>query len=390
MPSSWTTSPRADLVVAGAGIVGLSIAYEAVRRGLTVHVVERDHHPVGASVRNFGHGCVTAQTGAALDYGVVARARWLELRDTAGLWVKECGTLVVARSDEELAVLREFTDRVPESRLLDAAGVLERVPVAPVGLVGGGLLPLDVRVDPRQAVPALAAHLSERGVVFHFATTALGAATGVLHTSRGDVYADVVVLALGHDLDTLLPETAATAGVTRCSLHMLRVATPTTRPIEPAVLTGTSLLRYSGFLDCPSSPALAERMAAEHPALVAAGVNHMLTQHPSGDLLIGDTHSYAGTPSPFAEEALDELLLAETARLLGVLDLRVLERWRGTYAWAPDRDYLTSTPAEGVRAVAVTSGIGMTTALGFAPALLDDLVPHRPPSWRDRPVGTPS
>jgi FAD dependent oxidoreductase TIGR03364 len=374
MPSTFTSTPAVDLVVAGAGIVGLSVAYEAVERGLSVAVVERDARPVGASIRNFGHGCVTAQTGAALGYGLAARQRWLDLRDRAGLWVQECGTVVVARTEEELAVLREFTAQGDEhGRLLDRDGVLSRVPVAERGLLGGAFLPLDVRVDPRQAVGALAEHLAERGVELHFSTAALGAEPGVLHTSRGEIRAAAVVLALGHDLDRLLPAEAAAAEVTRCRLHMLRIANPTGRPIEPAVLTGTSLLRYSGFLACPASAALAARMAAEQPALVAAGVNHMLTQQPNGDLVVGDTHSYGDTPTPFADEELDDLLLEETAQLLGVPALSVRERWRGTYAWAPGREYLTTTPTEGVRAVAVTSGIGMTTALGFAPALLDDL-----------------
>ena len=51
----------------------------------------------------------------------------------------------------------------------------------------------------------------------------------------------------------------------------------------------------------------------------------------------------------------------------------MLERWRGIYASAPE-PFLTATPAPLTRAVSVTSGIGMTTALGLAPAVLDDLL----------------
>jgi FAD dependent oxidoreductase TIGR03364 len=373
MPTTWGEPPRADVVIAGAGIVGLSLAYEAVRRGLSVIVVERDERAIGASVRNFGHGCVTAQSGVALDYALTARERWLELRDAAGLWVQECGTVVVARWPEELDVLREFVGEPGRGDLLDREAVLAAVPVGAADVLGGALLPLDVRVDPRQAAPALAEHLAQLGVVFHFSTNVVEADTGLLRTSRGEIHADLVLLAVGHDLDRLLPATTTEAGVTRCSLHMLRVANPSARPIEPAILTGTSLLRYSGFLACPSSAALAERMAVDRPALVAAGVNHIVTQHPSGDLLIGDTHSYDATPAPFADEALDALLLDETARLLGVTSLVVRERWHGIYSSAPGREYLLTSPAPGVRAVVVTSGIGMTTALGLAPALLDEL-----------------
>ena len=48
----------------GAGVVGLAHAWHATRVGLRVVVVERDEHAVGASVRNFGHICTTAQAGA--------------------------------------------------------------------------------------------------------------------------------------------------------------------------------------------------------------------------------------------------------------------------------------------------------------------------------------
>jgi FAD dependent oxidoreductase TIGR03364 len=368
----------ADLAIAGAGIVGLAVADEALRRGLSVVVVEQDARPSGASVRNFGHGCLTAQTGLARDYAGVARTRWLELRDEAGLWVQECGTVVAARSPEELAVVTEFVETHPgDAVLLTPDEVTARVPVSGAGLLGGGWLPLDLRVDPRQAAPALARHLVARGLDLRPSTSVLGAGGGVLRTSRGDVHAERIVLAVGHDLDRLFPDLAASSELRRCELHMLRVATPAGRRFPAAVLTGTSLLRYTGFTACASSAALRDRLQDERPDLLAAGVNHMLTQHPSGDLLIGDTHSYPDTPSPFAPEELDELILDETRRLLGAERLAVRERWRGVYASSPTSDYLVQSPAEGVLAVAVTSGIGMTTALGLAPAVLDALgAPH--------------
>ena len=50
-----------DLLVVGAGIVGLAHAQAAATRGLRVIVVERDHRCVGASIRNFGFITVTGQ-----------------------------------------------------------------------------------------------------------------------------------------------------------------------------------------------------------------------------------------------------------------------------------------------------------------------------------------
>ncbi|SPL90728.1 putative secreted oxidoreductase [[Actinomadura] parvosata subsp. kistnae] len=370
----WDTSlGAADLVVVGAGIVGLAHAVDAVARGLSVVVVERDERAVGASVRNFGHGCFTAQDGDALRYAMAARTAWLRLAKEAGLRLDETGTVVVARADDEYAVLREFAAaRDGQAVLLDGRRVAERVPVG-AGVVGGAWLPLDVRVDPREAVHAIAAWLAGQGVRFHWATTAHLVEPGLVTTSRGRIRAGHVVLAVGHDVDRHFPGLAERAGLRRCVLRMLRVADPHGRRVDPAVLSGFSLLRYAGFAACPTGPALRARLERERPELTGIGLNLMLTQRPDGDLIVGDTHAYAVTPEPFGADELDRHILDEAARLLGSGPLAVRERWRGVYASAPD-PFLIAAPMPGVRVVSVTSGIGMTTALGLAPEILDDLL----------------
>jgi FAD dependent oxidoreductase TIGR03364 len=367
---------RADVAIVGAGIVGLAHAVEAVERGLSVVLVERDDQACGASIRNFGHGCFTAQADEGLELALAARERWVSLARKAGFWLIESGSVVVAQAPDELAVMEEFKDRRDgHVRLLSAREVLNRLPVSDTLLVGGLEAPLDCRVNPRQSVHALARWLADaHGVEFLWHATALGVEPGRLHTSRGDVAAGAVVVAAGHDLDRLFPELADEAGLVRCALQMLRVARPTGRAIRPALLTGLSLLRYRGYASCPSLDALRCRLEQERPELVAADVNLIVTQMPGGDLVIGDTHAYARTPAPFNDETLDELILSEAGALLGLRRLHVRERWRGVYAFAPDREFLVAAPAPGVRAVAVTSGIGMTTALGLAPRVLDDLL----------------
>jgi len=363
-----------ELAVVGAGIVGLASAIEATRRGLAVTVVERDAQPLGASVRNFGHVYASAQGDATLELALATRDRWLELADEAGFWARPSGTLVVARLPEEVVVLEEFAARRPT--LADVLGPEDARRRAPVAEDVRAALwtPLDCRVDPRTAVPTLARWLErERGVRFLWRTSVLGIEDGRLATSRGDVVADAVVLATGHDLDHLLPEVAEQAGVRRCTLQMLRVASPGDGAIEPALTTGLALLRYRGFAECPSLGKLRARLAEERPELLTADVNLIVTQLGDGDLVVGDTHAYGQAASPFADERLDTLLLDEAARLLGVPRLEVRQRWLGVYAHAREHEFLVAAPAPSIRAVAVTSGIGMTTALGLAPRVLDEL-----------------
>lgn len=365
-----------DLLVVGAGIVGLAHAVTALERGLTVTVVDRDERAVGASVRNFGHGCVTAQEGEALGFAQQARGTWLRMARLAGFWAAETGTVVVARAEEELAALDEVAQRRGRAEVvpLGPAEVAERVPVHPGPVLGGAFLPRDIRVDPRTAIPALAAWIDRQpGGRVLWSTPVTGVEEGVVHTPRGDLSGACVVVCAGHDLDRLLPAAAEDAGMVRCSLQMLQVRVPGGPPVEPAVFTGSSLLRYPAFSGTDGAAALRARWAVERPELLDAGVHHMITQRPGGDLVVGDTHAYARTPAPFSSEPLDELLLAETRALLRITDLRVVHRWHGVYASAPDLEFLRAKVAPGVTAVAVTSGIGMTTAFGLAPHILDSL-----------------
>lgn len=366
-----TSLGAADVVVIGAGIVGLAHAVEAVERGMSVTVVERDEWATGASVRNFGHGCITAQAGPALDYARTARETWLRLAKQAGFWLSDSGSVVIARAYDEQAVLAEFAEARDSVVLLTADQLAERVPVSNE-VTGGAWLSQDIRVDQRAAVGAIAEWLAGQGVRFHWSTTAHGIEPGKVHTSRGYLTAPRIIVAVGHDVDRHFPDLADEFAVQRCALRMLLVYNPHTRHIRPAVLSGFSLLRYEGFHTCPSFQAVRDRLTRNHPELVDIGLNLMYTQRPDGSLTIGDTHTYQRTLDPFEDNDLDRHVLAETAKLLGVPSLTVRERWRGVYASAPE-PFLVATPADGIRVVAVTSGIGMTTAFGLAPDVLDTL-----------------
>ncbi|MER7556356.1 TIGR03364 family FAD-dependent oxidoreductase [Nocardioides sp. NPDC126508] len=385
MPTHQTTSGgSADLVVIGAGIVGLAHAVEGLARGLRVHVVERDERAVGASIRNFGHICTTVQSGRALTYALPARERWLALAAKASFEVQESGTVAVARSEAEMAVLEEFTAvRGPEqARLLDADATRDLFPPAAADVLGGAHLPLDLRVDPRDAIPAIAAWLESEGVRFSWAThvgSLEPVAGGVdVRTSRGTVRSARVVHAAGHDVDRLFPQVAEKAGVRRCRLQMLEVAPPGDVEIGPAVLTGLSMLRYGGFAETAAAADLRRELRETSPELLDVVMNLMLTQRPGtdgrpGSIVLGDTHHYDRTHLPFDDEYVAGLVLREGARLLGA-PLTVRRRWRGVYADSPLTDFLVEEPFPGLRVVSVTSGIGMTTALGLAPAVLDQLL----------------
>ena len=374
--------PPVELVVVGAGIVGLAHAVEAHSRGLSVVVVERDERAVGASIRNFGHICATAQQGRAYDYAQLSREQWISLAGKAGFDVQATGTVIAARHDDEVAVLREFAEQRGATQvcLLDRAGVESHLPTRDESVIAGAWLPMDLRVDPRAAVPAIANWLAAEGVKFRYGESVQAFEPGLVRTNGGDIRCDRVIVAVGHDVDRLFPDIAKSIDMQRCVLHMLQVEAPQGGLYPPAVLSGLSILRYAGLASCPSAVAVRERFARDSPELLDVGMNLMFTQRPDGDLVVGDTHTYATTHDPFKDDALDDLILRESARLLGVSALNVRLRWRGVYASSSQTDFLNSPAYERVRVVSVTSGIGLTTAFGLAADVLDDFLTDQAPA----------
>ena len=364
------TARTSDVLVVGAGIVGLSHAIAALERGLSVTVIDRDARAVGASIRNFGHACVTAQTGELAELALVARKKWLKYGRAAGAYVVESGALAVARTPAESGVLEELagTRESGQVRLLTAHQVREQLGEASdPEICGGAMLRDDLRVDPREAVGALAAWLAEQpGVTFSWRTGYLGASGGVVRTTRGDFHAQRTIVCVGHDLDLIHPELAEQYQVERCALQMALVEAPGGLTLGPAVLTGTSMLRYPAFAETDAAAALRVEMAVEHPELVDIVANVMFTQRPDGTLIVGDSHRYAVTQDPFLAEAWSNTLFDAVARILGVPKLTVLERWQGVYASSPRQPFMIAEPEPGVTAAIVTSGVGMTISLGLA------------------------
>jgi FAD dependent oxidoreductase TIGR03364 len=369
-----------DVAVVGSGIVGLGAAYAAVRRGLTVVVLERTAEPVGATVRNFGHLCFTPQSGDALRYGIASRELWLRLARDAGFWLRESGTHVVARHADELALLAAFGERAaggfggfgdaPAIRLLDTAETAAAVPVVANQLVGGAVLPYDLQTDPRSAQAAIRRHLGTLGVEFRMRTSVGRVSAGIVDTSRGPLTAGTIVVAVNHDIDQLLPTLAEDSGIVRCSLDMLRVHLPLARPLTAPLLTGWSLIRYSAFATLPEATTVRTRLHGDRPDLAAIDLNQMYTQLPDGSLIVGDSHEKGSATSPFQAESTADLLLAEASLLFGA-PTRVLERWQGVYASAAD-EFLVAEPEPGVFALAATTGIGMTCGLGLAETILSE------------------
>lgn len=384
-----------DVAIVGAGVVGLGHALAAIDRGLSVVVVDRAAEISGASIRNFGHACVSAQTGQARAYAERSRELWLRMAAETGIWHRTSGAWLVARADDEAAVLADFAAAQSAERnaaqnaaqspaaeapapveLLSAAQLRAAIPAIGPDAVGGAWMRDDLQLNPREAVPALARWLATRGVQFRWQSAVRSVKSGVLSTSRGHIAADTIIVAVNHDIDQLFGEVAQAVGIRRCGLDMMRVRVelPGAQPfaLPGPLLTGWSMLRYSAFAASPATTALRARLERQHPQLMALDLNQMYTQLPDGSLIVGDTHYRGQSVTPFQQEGAFDALAAITSELFGGARLQVLERWQGVYASGPN-EFLVESPLPGVHIVAATTGIGMTCGLGLADSVIAEL-----------------
>ncbi|WP_371234282.1 TIGR03364 family FAD-dependent oxidoreductase [Pseudomonas sp. QE6] len=357
-----------DVAIVGAGILGLSHAYAAARRGLSVRVFERTTTPLGASVRNFGQALVTGQPpGVMSDLARASRSIWAHWAQQAGFSLRRNGSLLFARTEAEEALLEAF-----------CAGRAKEQAYNAELLRGGALNDLyegrfrhhraalhgfdDQQLYSREALPTLIDYLRrELGVQFHFSTLVRDVDTGLLRTTAGTFTTGQVIVCSGHDYQTLLAEAIAPLEPQVCRLQMLRARPQVDFGLGHALLTGLSCVHYGAFADLPEAEAIRAQIRRETPELEAQGIHLLISPTPYGELIIGDSHHYGSDAEPFNAEFVDRLMLALAEDTLG-MRVEVVERWQGVYGSRGPGPFSVLQAADGITAVLMHTGVGMSVS----------------------------
>lgn len=360
-----------DLLVVGAGIVGLAHAYTAAQRGLKVCVVERDAAALGASIRNFGFITITGQApGDTWRRAMHAREVWQQIAPHAGIDILHRHLWLTACRPEAHAVLEAFM-RTPMGEactLLDAADAQARAPALNLADARSVLFsPHELRVESRTAIGLLARWLAEvHGVSFRFGETVHEVRAPRVRTSRGTLHAERVAVCTNTDLHGLFAERIAAHELTLCRLQMLRVKPEAGFRLPGSVMTDLSLVRYEGYSTLPEAAALRERLQREEAASLAHGIHLIVVQSADGSLVVGDSHHYGDAPEPFAMEEVDQLILRHLHDTLRLETAQVVERWTGVYPSSKTTPCVIDAPDDATRVVLVTSGSGASTGFGIA------------------------
>jgi D-hydroxyproline dehydrogenase subunit beta len=374
-------SLKVDVAITGAGIVGLAHAYLAARTGKSVAVFERNPAAFGASIRSFGMiRPIGLPAGTLHNLALRSRELWLEILSETQLPFFANGSLLAAYREDEAAVGQEFSEKAPSlgydcAWLTPDRALAHSQALRPEGLLGALWSPTELTVDPRRVMRALPRFLAERyGVRFHFNSAVQRVEHQVMYSADLCCEAGAILVSGGDDFQTLFPECFRDSGLTRCKLQMMRTAPqPNAWKLGPALAFGLTFRHYPAFQICNTLQALKDRIARETPEFDLFGIHVMVSQTSLGELTIGDSHEYGLAVNIFDNPEIDRLILEYAKAFLRVPTLEIAEQWHGVYAQHPKHTWLRFAPAEGVRVVTFTSGIGMTMSFGLAEETLHDM-----------------
>jgi glycine oxidase len=321
------TSRAVDVVVVGAGVIGLSVAWRAAREGLSVAIC--DPEPArGASWAAAGMLAPTTEgrwgEGTLQAFSQASAAAWpafaAALEEDSGLPVglRRDGTLSVALDaddyralEESFAVQRELGCDV---ELLTGQDCRRLEPSLNPRIAGGVLSVGDHQVDNRALLAALTQAVARRGVEL------LRSAVREVRRTPGERVAGAVL----HDGADLAAGSVVVAAGWR-SGHLGGLGRGDVAPVRPVK---GQILRLSSD---PSVPVIGRAIRA-----VAQGRPVYLVPRASGEIVVGATMEERGADTTVTAGAVYDLLRAAVAVVPEVAELGLSEAMAGLRPGSPD------------------------------------------------------
>jgi sarcosine oxidase, subunit beta len=322
-PEPTRLPERAEHVVLGGGVVGLGIAYQLAKRGITdVVVVDKGYVLNGASGRNGGgvRAQWTTRENIELARRSIAMFRGLSAELGIHIWLRQGGYLLLAFSEDSAAGLRKAVafqnaHGVP-TRLLTEGEALEIVPeLRTDGLVQASYGPGDGILFPWPVVWGYYRKCREMGVqvVHHTHVEGLDvAAQGkerrirAVRTDRGTVQVGGSVV-------------NATGAWSRGIAAMAGVDTPN-EPVKHEILCTEALKPFLG------------------PMVVDLRNGLYLSQDMRGEVItgIGDPLTKPGLDQTSSLEFLKRISRALVDLVPTMRHVKVVRQWAGMYDMTPD------------------------------------------------------
>jgi len=327
-PTVGPVKSRAEIVIVGGGVMGLSIAYQLARRGLTdVVVLERGYLAQGASGRNGGGVRMqwSTEMNVRLMQESIELCRGFAQEIGVNVWLRQGGYLFLARSEAErvkmernVALQNRFG--VP-TRMLSPEEARAIVPELDVrSIVCACYNPKDGVLFPWPFLWGYAHQALARGVEVHLYTTVTGIEPQrgggfIVHSTKGKVACKRVINAAG----AWSPEVARLVGV-ELPNQPHRHEILSTEPLKPFLGPMVSVLQSGLYFS--------QSMRGE----IVTGIT--VADHDDGRIRMGSRLKFLTT---LARE-----LCAIMPRLS---DVKILRQWAGPYDVSPDGKPILGEPA---------------------------------------------
>jgi len=338
--------PRtAEVIVAGGGVIGCSIAYFLTLRGLRPLVLERSSMAAEASGANAAFVWLHTRTWGA-DLALAMRSYHLYRRLDEELpmdieFRKDRGGMILCREPEHLDFLRGFVIRQRRlglpMELLDGGEARRREPSLSPDTIAASFCPLDSQVNPLRLTLALARGAKALGARFETGVSVSGVrivkgqVAGV-DTTLGFVSSPVVVNAGG-----------AWAGrLTKLPIRPMRIAMVVTEPVAPLV-TGdiecTRKIAHNASLarECLEHLGRAgDSSEASRSGPAGEGIMFITRQMGSGNLLVGEAWRYSGFDKRPSLEDLRAICRHAVRVMPSLRGLGVIRTFVGLAPYTPD------------------------------------------------------
>jgi D-hydroxyproline dehydrogenase subunit beta len=364
-----------EIAIVGAGIVGAACADEFARRGMRVVLVDRDGVGTGATGAAMGHIVVMDDSEAQFALTLYSQKLWQGLRPELpdDVEYEQRGTIWVAADEEEMMEVRRkheyYGKRGVPTEVLDAKSLRRLEPNLRERLAGGLLVPEDVVVYP----PCAARFLTERAQR-HGAELRVGCSVARIGERRielsdgSEISAEIIVNAAGIWASELTPGVE----IKKRKGHL--------------VLTD----RHPGFM----RHQLVELgyLKSAH-AVTTDSVAFNVQPRRGGEILIGSSRQYGAEHKDVDDAIVVRMLQRAREYMPGLSEMAAVRSWAGFRAATADKLPLIG-PWPGHTSVFLATGhegLGITTSLGTARILVDQITGAKPeipvePYWPSRAV----
>lgn len=312
-----------DIIIIGAGSVGLPAAFSAAKAGYRVLVIDQEAS-VGQQSNKKAIGGIRATHSDPAKIRLCQRSleifsTWQSVYGDSIEWAQGGYCFVAYRSEEE-NTLKQLLEKQKQYQLninwLPAKELLEVVPdLNPAGLLGGTYSPEDGSASPLKMAAAFYDHSVRQGVQFRFSERVLeitqvsGRVTGV-RTEKGSYAAPIVINAAG------------------AQARQIAALVDEDLPIFPD--------SHEAAVTEPVAPFLKPMIVDIRP--MPGSSNFYFYQHVTGQLL------FCLTPSPQIwgtdSRETSSFLPQVASRMIQVMPrlkhIRVRRTWRGLYPMTPD------------------------------------------------------